>query len=125
MDKKKRSESVGYRHPPKQNQFQPGRSGNPSGKKKGLRSMSAELQDILNEQVTFAADGALKTMSKQRALASSLISAAIAGDLRATAIVMTHLGRDGHHAGRDDSAIEADEFAAVRSHRQRTKGGEL
>ena len=116
MEKKKHS--VGYGNPPTDTRFQPGHSGNPSGKKKGLRSMAAELQDILNEQVTFAADGALKTMSKQRALASSLISAAITGDLRATAIVMSHVVRDTHQSPHDSGTSDTDEFAAVRSHRQ-------
>ena len=51
--------------------------------------MTAELRDILGEEITFAADGAIKMMSK-RALASSLITAAIEGDLRAAAIVIWH-----------------------------------
>ena len=110
-------EKVGYKHPPRGSQFKPGQSGNPTGKAKGLRNISTELQDILNEKITFADDGELKTMSKQRALASALVSAAIAGDLRATAIVMSHLSREGQKAPDEES--EAEDFSAVYAHRKR------
>src|SRR5450631_3080803 len=99
-------ENVGYKRPPRRSQFKPGQSGNPSGKAKGLRSMAAELRDILSEEITFTADGAIKTMSKQRAVASSLITAAIEGDLRATAIVMTHLDRDAPKSEVTDDAAD-------------------
>lgn len=109
-------EEVGYKRPPRRSRFKPGQSGNPSGKAKGLRSMTAELRDILGEEITFAADGAVKTMSKQRALASSLVTAAIEGDLRATAIVMAHLNRD---ASKTEAAEEEVDFSAVEAHRRR------
>jgi hypothetical protein len=109
-------EEVGYKRPPRRSRFKPGQSGNPSGKAKGLRSMTAELRDILGEEITFAADGAVKTMSKQRALASSLVTAAIEGDLRATAIVMAHLNRD---APKTETAEEEVDFSAVEAHRRR------
>jgi len=102
--------------PPRGSQFKRGQSGNPTGKAKGLRNISTELQDILNEKITFADDGALKTMSKQRALASALVSAAIAGDLRATAIVMSHLSREGQKAPDEESE---EDFSAVYAHRKR------
>jgi Family of unknown function (DUF5681) len=111
-------ESVGYKRPPRSRQFRPGQSGNPTGKNKGARNIATELQDILSEQVTFAENGTLKTMSKQRALASALVSAAIDGDLRATAIVMSHLSRDVAKHGNDE---ESDAFEAVQAHRKQTK----
>jgi hypothetical protein len=55
-------------------------------------------------------------MSKQRALASSLVSAAIGGDLRATAIVMAHLNRD---APKSETADEEVDFSAIEAHRRR------
>jgi hypothetical protein len=79
--------------------------------------MAAELRDILGEEITFTADGAIKTMSKQRALASSLITAAIEGDLRATAIVMAHLDRD---APKTEPHEEEVDFSAVEAHQKRT-----
>jgi hypothetical protein len=111
-------ETVGYKRPPKRTQFKPGQSGNPSGKSRGARNIATELQDILSEQVTFAEGGTLKTMSKQRALASALVSAAIGGDLRATAIVMSHLTREVAKTGNDD---EIEGFEAVQAHRKQRK----
>ena len=78
--------------------------------------MSAELRDILAEEIAFTADGSIKTMSKQRALASSLITAAIEGDLRATAIVMAHMNRD---APKPDGVKEEVDFSAVEAHERR------
>jgi hypothetical protein len=112
-------EKVGYKRPPRKAQFKPGQSGNPTGKAKGLRSISTELQDILSEQITVADDGALKTMSKQRALASALVTAAISGDLRATAIVMSHLSRDGQRNSEEDSESDTEDISAVHAHRKR------
>jgi Family of unknown function (DUF5681) len=112
-------EKVGYKRPPRRTQFKPGQSGNPTGKNSGTRNIATELQDILSEQITFAADGALKTMSKQRALASALVSAAIGGDLRATAIVMSHLSRDAQRTPDEESESEANDFSAVHAHRKR------
>ena len=109
-------ESVGYKRPPKGARFKPGQSGNPSGKAKGLRSMAAELRDILGEEMAVATDGAIKTISKQRALASSLITAAIEGDLRATAIVMAHLDRSAPKTEPHDEELD---FSAVEAHQRR------
>ena len=112
-------EVVGYKKPPKQGQFTPGKSGNPSGKKLGTRSFASELQDILDEQITVAVGGVIKTVSKQKALASSLVSAAIEGDLKATQIVMTHLIRDASRTTGENDFGENDDFDAVRAHRKR------
>jgi hypothetical protein len=110
---------VGYRQPPREHQFQPGQSGNPTGKAKGLRSIAKEMQDILSEQITLSEGGTTKTMSKQKALASALISAAISGDLRATAIVMSHLSREGQNSPDEEQQTNADDFSAVQEHRKR------
>jgi hypothetical protein len=84
---------VGYKRPPRHTRFQPGQSGNPSGKPKGLRSIANELRDILAEEVASPGGNGTTRITKQRALASALVTAAIGGDLRATAIVMNHLNR--------------------------------
>jgi hypothetical protein len=114
------NEKVGYKRPPKRTQFKPGQSGNPSGKNKGTKNIATDLQEILSEQVTFAEDGTLKTMTKQRALASALVSAAIGGDLRATAIVMSHLTREFLKIGNEDVA---NGFEAVEAHRKQRQRG--
>lgn len=101
---------VGYKKPPKSSQFKPGQSGNPSGKSKGLRSIASELRDILSEEMTVSTGNEIKRVTKQRALASALVTAAIEGDLRATAIVMGHLNRD---SSSKDSNEEDIDFSAI------------
>ena len=105
---------VGYKRPPKASQFQPGRSGNPSGKPKGLRSVATELRDILAEEITVPSGNELKRITKQRALASALVTAAIEGDLRATAIVLNHLSRSG-----GDAIEEPIDFSPLERHHKR------
>lgn len=114
-------EKVGYKRPPRKTQFKPGQSGNPSGKNKGSRNISTELADILSEQVTFAEEGTIKTMTKQRALAAALVSAAIGGDLRATAIVLSHIARDGQSPSKDRTEVEDGDFAAVEAYRKKRR----
>jgi hypothetical protein len=82
-------DSHGYRKPPKDSQFKPGQSGNPSGKRKGARNFSTELIEELNETISVSIDGHAHTITKQRALAMALVSAAINGDLRAAAFVIS------------------------------------
>jgi hypothetical protein len=111
-------DNIGYKRPPRRSQFKPGQSGNPSGKRSGSRNISTELADILSEEMSFAENGTLKTMTKQRALASALVSAAVGGDLRATAIVLSHLLKDGRNI--EEANVEDTEvFDAVRAHRRK------
>lgn len=112
-------DKIGYKRPPRRTQFKPGQSGNPSGKTKGSKNIATELADILSEQVTFAEGGTIKTMTKQRALASALVAAAIEGDLRATAIVLSHLTRENRDAFSGESA--ENDFGAVEAHRKRKR----
>ena len=44
------SRAVGYGKPPRHSQFKPGQSGNPTGKRKGARSLKADLAQELATQ---------------------------------------------------------------------------
>jgi hypothetical protein len=110
-------QDVGYRKPPKSNRFRTGASGNPSGKKKGTRNFSTEIRDELAAEVDVTINGQAQRVTKQRALAIALVGAAISGDLRATAIILTFARGDA--ANEDDNHIndeqKCDEFSTVRS----------
>ena len=60
--------------------FQPGRSGNPRGKKKGAPSLTRELFKLFAEQP-----------EKLQAVAASLVQAAIAGDIGAQRLLFERL----------------------------------
>ena len=74
--------AVGYKRPPKANQFKPGQSGNPSGRKKGLPNLKTELIAELKETVTFEEDGHKGRLTRQRAVVKRLVGLAIEGTSR-------------------------------------------
>ena len=75
---------VGYKKPPTHSRFQPGQSGNPHGRPKKA-SVGAELASELNRRVTVRENGKEQKMSKAAALAKSLVSRALGGDMRSVA----------------------------------------
>lgn len=74
---------VGYGKPPRKNQFQPGRSGNPKGRPKGAKGLKAELREELNEWVTVTADGTSKRIRKRRLILKALAAKAAKGNVAA------------------------------------------
>jgi hypothetical protein len=89
MSKNKLEKSIGYKSPPRAHQFQPGQSGNPAGRPKGARSLKADLRDELSELTRFHDGDQSLEVTKQRLLVKKLIAAAIDGDARATATVLS------------------------------------
>ncbi|RUV98956.1 MULTISPECIES: DUF5681 domain-containing protein [unclassified Mesorhizobium] len=74
---------VGYGKPPKQSRFKPGRSGNPRGRPKEIRSIGTELIAELRQKVTIRENGVERRITKAAALAKSVVGRALKGDNRA------------------------------------------
>jgi uncharacterized protein DUF5681 len=84
---------IGYKRPPVAHQFKPGVSGNPSGRPKGVRSFKDDLLDELAESIRVReGDGELE-ISKARAIARSLVNAAVSGNIRAASLLLSFCGR--------------------------------
>jgi hypothetical protein len=79
---------VGYCKPPEHRRFQPGRSGNPSGRPKGSPNLKTLFQKILKEQISLREGNVTKKISKAEAVMRGLVIGALKGDPRS---VMTLL----------------------------------
>ena len=86
-------DTVGYNQPTKDRQFQPGNSGNPGGRPKGVRNFKTDLREELSESISFREGGRDISISKQRALIKRLVASAIEGDARAIATLMSFCAR--------------------------------
>lgn len=82
---------VGYRKPPKKNQFKKGQSGNPKGRPKKSRSRASLMEEELNRQITVKEGNKTITMTKSEAVVKQLVNKAIKGDARAAKVVLEHL----------------------------------
>ena len=85
----KKDYEVGYRMPPKENRFRPGKSGNPRGRPKGVRNLATDLKEELEEKITVTEDGKPKEMSKQRAMVKTMMAKALKGDMKAAGVLIS------------------------------------
>lgn len=74
---------VGYKKPPKHTQFQPGQSGNPKGRPKGVKNLATDLSEELEQPIVVTEGGKSIKTTKQRAMVKTLMAKALSGDVRA------------------------------------------
>jgi hypothetical protein len=74
--------TVGYRKPPHHSRFQPGRSGNPHGKQKGVRNLGSDVKRTLEVPVRLNEQGRARRVSTQEAALLRLREKALKGDAR-------------------------------------------
>jgi hypothetical protein len=82
----KRDYKVGRGKPPLKTRFKPGQSGNPRGRPKGRRGISALLQAELQTLIKVTEDGQTKRMTKLQAIVKRLVNALLKGDPKAFAL---------------------------------------
>lgn len=71
---------VGYGRPPKYTRFQKGRSGNPSGKRKGTESVKAVVMQVLDQRIPVRKNGKLTRVTNRRAIVLKELQLAQQGD---------------------------------------------
>jgi hypothetical protein len=78
---------VGYGKPPEATRFQPGKSGNPTGRPKRRRILQSgphpAIHKVLEEMVWVVEDGKRRRMPADEAMFRGVRTRAIAGDIRA------------------------------------------
>jgi hypothetical protein len=65
------SYSVGYGKPPTHSQFRPGQSGNPAGRRKGVRNLMTDVKRTLKVPVSVKEGGRSRKISTQGGTASA------------------------------------------------------
>lgn len=74
---------VGYGKTPEHTRFQPGQSGNPSGRPKGAKNLATIVDKAINERVALTENGKRKTFSKLEVAVKQLVNKAASGDHKA------------------------------------------
>lgn len=88
MQSKKVSEyEVGYRRPPQRTRFQRGSSGNPKGRPRASKNLSAVFETALNERVSVNDNGKRKKITMFEAITKQAVRKAAGGDHRALRLV--------------------------------------
>jgi hypothetical protein len=103
--------SVGYGRPPAHTRFKPGQSGNPKGRRKGQRNVHTVLADTLNQRITIREGDRIRSLSKLDGLILTMVSAALKGDTKAQASLMTMMRSVGMIGEAPESA-DAQPFTA-------------
>jgi hypothetical protein len=99
--------AVGYRRPPPRARFQPGHSGNPTGRPKRKPTFRAAL--LVELAATMPGKDSQRAGSKLQALVKTLVDTAIAGDARAQSLLIGALARMGDAEENEAASLTADD----------------
>jgi hypothetical protein len=75
--------TIGYGRPPTHTRFRPGQSGNPAGRRKGVRNLSTDVKRALKVPVKVKEGGRTRAISTQEGALMVLREKALKGDARA------------------------------------------
>ena len=109
--------SVGYGRPPVAKQFKPGQSGNPRGRRKGVKNVATIFNNALYRPIKIRIAGRARTLPKIEAIVEVMMSKALAGDIAAVSKILELAHKLGgfeflansasFSANREASALEA------------------
>jgi hypothetical protein len=78
-----RNYPIGYGTPPKETQFQQGKSGNPKGRPSGRKNLATIARAAFDEVITVVENGKPRTMTKGEACVALMVNSGLKGEPRA------------------------------------------
>jgi hypothetical protein len=85
--------AVGYRQPPKSTRFKKGKSGNPKGRPRGSRGVSAVLRDVIRQKISVTENGKTRRVSALEVMLRRLANDAMRNDPRALKLILSLVDR--------------------------------
>lgn len=112
---------IGFKKPPKKNQFEKGQSGNPKGRPKSTKNLKTDLEEELQELIHLKEGGKDKHVSKQRALIKALMAKAVKGDARAANLLLNMILKVLIPTQTDeiDETLSSDDLAILEAFKER------
>ncbi|HEU5048593.1 MAG TPA: DUF5681 domain-containing protein [Rickettsiales bacterium] len=98
---------VGYKKPPAKNQFKPGQSGNPKGRRKGAKNFATAIHAELEIRIPITENGKRRTISKREAIAKQLVNKAVSGDPKTVPILLNETREHDNPQGTGHADINA------------------
>jgi hypothetical protein len=92
---------VGYKKPPAHTRFQPGASGNPKGRQKGVNNLATDIKNALASKITVRSGGKGRVVSTQEAGIMVLKEKALKGDSRALETLLSLAGKYNNDSAQD------------------------
>ena len=110
---------VGYRKPPKHSQFRPGQSGNPAGRRRGLRNLVTDVKSTLGTPVRVKEGGRTRAISTQEGALMMLREKMLKGDARSIDRLLEFAARFNNDAGEIGltQVLGADDQAILEAYR--------
>ena len=97
---------VGYGRPPRERQFQPGQSGNPSGRPKVRNTLQDVLREVAAEKIRVNAGGQIREVTKARLIVMSAVDRALKGDAATLKLILPLMVDAGAFGERDPTPEE-------------------
>lgn len=97
------TEEVGYGKPPRRHQFKPGQSGNPKGRKKGVKNEITILQELLQHKVTLNERGKTRKIILLEAILRKVADDCLRGNIKSAGFLLNR-----YHAAAAGDAAQAD-----------------
>jgi hypothetical protein len=79
---------TGYGKPPVEGRFKPGQSGNPAGRRKGLKNTSTLLKAILDRKIEMRIKGRVRLVSIREAILTRFADDALKGNTKSAAFLL-------------------------------------